>query len=113
MRITLPFLLVIMSSNAFAAETLTGDEIRKVLSGVTLEGESHGAPVQQVFQANGQTFELVNGSSSAGNWDVRDNRYCSVWPPNPSWSCYDVLLDGQTITFRADDGTLYPMKLPH
>lgn len=110
---SLPALVLgLFAVSAHAEDVLSGDQIKSILSDVTLSADAHGAPIQQIFQAGGQTFVLANGGSSAGSWKVEENRYCSIWPPNPSWSCYDVMQDGRTITFRSADGTRYPMTIP-
>ena len=93
---------------ASAAEVkLSGPDISKLLTEKSLYAEG----VEQIFRASGQTFYLQNGSSSAGSWKVQGDQYCSVWPPNPSWACYDVMEDGGTVTFIAKDGKRFPMKL--
>ena len=67
--------------------------------------------VEQIFQASGQTFYLQDGNSSQGSWRVEGGRYCSAWPPNPSWACYDVLRDGDSVVFVSGSGKRFPMRL--
>lgn len=101
-------LLLLFSLPAHAAEVaLKGDEIEAVLAERSLYADG----VEQIFRKSGQTFYLQNGSSSAGSWKVEGGDYCSVWPPNPAWACYDVLRDGDTITFVGKDGGRFPMRL--
>ena len=98
------FLLLAAASPANAEEVLNGSAITALLYDRSLYGMESGAPVEQIFQVNGLTFYLANGASSSGNWEVRGNSYCSVWPPNPTWSCYEVLADGESVIFVAKDG---------
>ena len=60
----------------------------------------------QVFRAGGETI-YDSGSPSTGRWGVREDRYCSVWPPSDHWACYDLTrkADGRTLTFVADDSS--------
>jgi hypothetical protein len=39
-----------------------------------------------------------------GQWQVRGDRYCSLWPPSDRWACYDVAQSGLDIRFTADGG---------
>jgi hypothetical protein len=55
----------------------------------------------QDFFADGGTLY----GESAGRWEVRGDRYCSVWPPSDRWSCYAVDRKGLDIRFTGDDGT--------
>lgn len=103
-------LMWLASSPALAENRLNGADIRALLANSSLYGEQHGAPVEQIFQASGQTFYLVNGNSSAGSWEVRGDQYCSLWPPNPTWSCYDVTKDGGSVTFIDKSGKPFPMR---
>ena len=80
---------------------LEGDEIRAVLTGKTVEYES----AWQDFRASGATLYNA-GADSWGRWDVQNGRYCSQWPPDASWSCYEVDLsaDGARVRFRGPAG---------
>ena len=63
----------------------------------------YGAATQD-FRPSGRTLYNA-GRDSWGYWDVRDNRYCSQWPPADGWACYDVDLhsDGR-LRFVGDAG---------
>ena len=39
---------------------------------------------------------------SFGRWEVRDDRYCSVWPPSDRWTCFSVAINGLDIRFTDD-----------
>jgi hypothetical protein len=113
MRYWLSLLLALATVPVFAAEQLGGDQIAAVLSDKSLYGEQNGAKIEQIFQQAGTTFYLVNGASSVGQWQVRGNQYCSLWPPNPTWTCFDVFEDAATVIFKRKDRQTYVMqKLP-
>ncbi|NVO55665.1 hypothetical protein HW561_07675 [Rhodobacteraceae bacterium B1Z28] len=79
---------------------LSGGEILSALIGKKL-GYGNGA---------WQTFDEVmltqyfSGGPSAGRWAVREERYCSQWPPSDLWACYDFFQNGETIRFVGDGG---------
>ncbi|MTI03636.1 hypothetical protein [Roseibium sp. RKSG952] len=81
---------------------LTGDEILTALTG------------QKLVYTNGawQTFDdtmltqYFSGRPSAGHWAVRDDQYCSLWPPSDLWACYTVQQSGDTIRFVGEGGDL-------
>jgi hypothetical protein len=85
--------------------------IQKALSNKTAfeSGKSY-RPWRQYFAADGTTVYFGDGPSSIGKWEVRGNRYCSLWPPAQEWACYDIELtpsNGTTIsvTWIAEDGS--------
>lgn len=80
--------------------TLNGDEILTALSGQKLD---YGEGVWQTFDDSMLT-QYFSGRPSAGRWAVREDRYCSLWPPSDLWACYNVQQSGQTIRFVDDGG---------
>ena len=78
-------------------QALDGEGIREALTdrAVVYEG------AWQRFYASGRTLYNA-GQDSWGTWDVRGEQYCSQWPPNSAWSCYDVDVsaDGSAVRFR-------------
>lgn len=85
---------------ADAWRPLDGAEIAEVLTDAKLKY----AFATQHFDANGQTLYTAD-RPSWGSWAVRENRYCSVWPPSDFWACYDVRENGDVVRFIADDGS--------
>ncbi len=83
---------------------VSGDEIDGILADreVIYEGELKSS---QTFNSNGTTT-YVEGRPSAGNWKVIANQYCSEWPPNSNWACYDLFVDasGNRIRFTNASG---------
>ena len=76
---------------------LNGGEIRDALADAILDYED----AWQVFHASGRTLYNAGGDS-LGKWDVSGDQYCSQWPPNTAWTCYDVDLNagGDQVRFR-------------
>ena len=97
MRLALTVLLL-MASPAFSEVwiSLTGEEINEALTDHHLD---YGSAWQD-FRASGETL-YNSGRDSWGNWNVTGDQYCSQWPPNTIWTCYDVEIsaDGKRIRF--------------
>lgn len=96
-------LILLVWPGILAADTfrpLTGAQILNALSGRTLAYDN-GAT--QVFEPSMAT-QYFSGRPSSGRWAVRDDRYCSIWPPSDFWACYDVQSDGTRIRFVGDAG---------
>jgi hypothetical protein len=105
-------LVLSVGSQSFAAEVLLkNSEITSLLNDVVLHSESNGQTVEQIFQKSGVTFYSAGGGQSQGNWHVQGDQYCSTWPPNPSWACFDVARDGNKVTFISKSGKRFEMSL--
>jgi hypothetical protein len=101
---------VLMGAPAHADEQkLNGAEITAALNDRVLNGSGD---VTQIFQKSGATFYSENGAQSQGFWKVSGDSYCSQWPPNQAWPCFDVLRDGDKFTFVSRTGTRYEMHVP-
>ncbi|MFO6463905.1 hypothetical protein ACK8OR_05905 [Jannaschia sp. KMU-145] len=76
-------------------------DVYGTLSGRTVQYPS----ATQAFRSNGST-RYDAGTPSVGRWTESAGRYCSVWPPVESWSCFDVMIsgDGSRIRFVDDRG---------
>lgn len=110
-RIYLALFGLYCGSSAVGAESaLTGVAIQALLSDKSLVANSDGKSIEQIFQKGGLTLYLENGAQSQGFWKVEGNAYCSQWPPNETWSCYDVLQDGKKVTFVSKSGKRFPME---
>jgi hypothetical protein len=94
------------SPAAGAGETrMTGAEITAALSDHTLGGKNaDNKSWQQIFQKGGVTYYSADGAQSQGVWAVRGDQYCSQWPPNESWTCYDLMTDGKAYSFVSASG---------
>lgn len=108
-------LLLAVSSSlcgaASAAETkLDGAAITALLTDAVLDGVDADKQVSQIFQKSGVTFYSEKGAQSQGFWKVEGSQYCSQWPPNSSWACYDMAQDGDVVTFISASGSRFAYK---
>jgi hypothetical protein len=109
LRLALTSALLLTSLPTLADERkLSGPEIREALSGHTLKGSSDSGDWTQDFDPSGRTTYSQGNSNSPGTWQIKGDQYCSAWPPNPNISCYDVTIDGDTITFVSSGGGRAP-----
>lgn len=96
-----------------AERSLRGPEIDTLIKGNTIVGHSDKGDWKQFFDNTGGTA-YVRGSEplSRGEWKIKADKFCSQWPPNEAWICYDVTGDldanPKTITWIGDSGTKYP-----
>ena len=92
MRIGLSALLLFMGASSASAETLDGKAIEALLNDTTV----YGLPLapdswRQSFAKNGETIYIdAAGAKTFGEWLVRGDQYCSMWPPSDRWSCYGM-----------------------
>ncbi len=102
-------------SNMAAAEErkLTGDEIKAAIADKKVAGTTeNGAGWTQSFKANGDTlYQLTGTEAQNGGWEVRGDQFCSQWPPDPAWVCYDVTGENGRVTFISDTGKKWPAKV--
>ena len=102
--VALFFLLMAIANTALRPDPKSGDagewvpmsgaEIAEALTGRTLQY----ARAWQDFRASGRTLYNA-GEDSWGYWQVRDDQYCSMWPPSDLWACYDMAHRGDEIRF--------------
>jgi hypothetical protein len=109
MRIGLAAVTMFLAATVATAEEqpLNGAAITAVLADTTLIADGD---VQQVFQKGGLTLYTQGVNTSQGFWKVEGDAYCSQWPPNETWSCYEVTQGGDEITFIGKTGKRYPMR---
>ncbi|MEM7565166.1 MAG: hypothetical protein AAF353_19310 [Pseudomonadota bacterium] len=71
---------------------LTGEDIANALNDRKLRYDG----AWQEFFSNGRTLFYAAGESW-GEWEVKGDRYCSKWSPDPGWNCYSLEkhLDGR------------------
>ena len=110
-RLAGPILIFLLPGVAFVSGNLSGAGIAALLTDATLYGSENGQPSEQVFQKSGATFYSIPNGQSQGEWKIEGNKYCSAWPPNPSWVCYDVINDGAAVTFVSPSGKRTLMSL--
>ena len=83
----------------------TQAELFELLNGNTLTGQWDGRPFTQHFATDRSTrYREGDGETTHGTWRVIDSgQYCSIWPPFPRETCYEVLVDGQRIFWKWED----------
>lgn len=105
-------LAAICAGAAAAAERpFTGAEIQAALADHTVQGEDGGKVWRQIFHKSGVTYYTVDAAQSQGRWEVRGDQYCSQWPPNEAWSCYEVTGDGSVLVFVSASGKRWPVSV--
>lgn len=65
---------------------------------------------EEIFQKSGVAFYSAGGGQSQGFWKIEGGQFCSQWPPNQTWACYDMTQDGNKITFISKDGNRTKMS---
>jgi len=82
-------------------DPMTGPEIEAALDDQTLDYKA----AWQTFNASGTTLYNA-GRDSWGSWRVQGDQYCSEWPPNAGWECYDMArdLDNDRVKFIGEGG---------
>ncbi len=103
--------LVLMTGATLAGEPLKGETIEVTLNDVTAYYLPLSATsARQYFNKNGETIYVDDkGAKTIGEWLVRGDGYCSVWPPSDHYVCYPVekatSADGKvTYTFVSGGG---------
>ena len=93
-----PFIaaLILCATPALADDwqVLDGAGVREALTDRKLTYDSGW----QTFSATGKTLYNA-GRDSWGTWDVRGDQYCSQWPPQGAWDCYDMETNGTDVRF--------------
>ncbi len=111
-KMTLVLFTLCSCSIAIGAETvLTGPALQELLSERFLVATRDGKTIEQIFQKSGLTLYTENGAQSQGFWKVEGNAFCSQWPPNETWSCFEIFQDGKNVTFVSKSGKRFPMEL--
>lgn len=88
-----------------AAATPTRSALQSLISGNSIKGVWAGRPFSQYLSPQGATdYQETGGRMTRGRWHVNGRgQYCSVWPPSPSETCYDVRVLGETIYWQAGE----------
>lgn len=99
-------MILLLLANSVVAEPtkLSGDAIATLLTDKMLYAKINDKDASQLFMKNGATFYSVGGAQTQGEWKVEGDKYCSVWPPNPTWVCYDVLQNETHVSFVSPSG---------
>lgn len=83
-----------------------------MLRGKSMQGIRADRAYLQYFDPSGSTRHREQGrEETAGRWRIDANgRYCALWPPSERWVCYQVLVIGNSLYWKAD-GQLYPSEI--
>lgn len=104
------FLSMAAAPSLAADRQLTGPEIAALLPKIAAIGDDD----RQVFAANGETVFSKAAEDRFGRWEIRGDRYCSLFPPSTDWICRAVHAEGPDnalptrLTWIGDDGK--PLK---
>jgi hypothetical protein len=92
MRIVATLSFVLALSASASAESLDGPALEKLLDNTTVYALPAATDSwRQWFSKGGQTTYVdAGGQKTYGQWMVRGDKYCSVWPPSDRWVCYAV-----------------------
>ena len=110
--------LALPATAALSAEpaTLTGDELRRAISGKTVYLKISGFELPIRYSANGRmtgkmgtvaaSFSRGDGASDSGKWWVTGNQLCQKWT---SWMdsqqyCYKLIRKGAAVRWVRNDG---------
>ncbi|MDA5093890.1 hypothetical protein O2N63_07300 [Aliiroseovarius sp. KMU-50] len=86
---------------------VSGKEIRTLLTDAQVDYIGKDESAWQFFHADGRTLYGVGSSESWGRWSVREDQYCSTWPPSSHESCYEMTRQGNTVRFIGPRGDVY------
>ena len=94
---------VVSCAPAMAEGTkLSGADIEALLPTITANGTDKDT--RQKFWPDGHTEYEERGHYSFGRWWVEADKYCSKWPPSEAVSCYEVLRNGDRLTWVPRQG---------
>jgi len=106
LTLLLAMVVGIFSHQSLANETLSGDEVRALITGNTLQGNFMANPLTMVFYADG----VVRGSvgmtgSDSGTWEMEGDNYCNEWVTYFSGvrRCYQWVSDGDGYVLKNVD----------
>ena len=80
LAIAIAMLLGSVSHQTLAQEALTGDQIRSLITGNTLQGNFMTNPLTMVFYPNGEVYGAIGlTGSDSGTWAIEGDNYCHEW----------------------------------
>jgi hypothetical protein len=73
-------LLAVCSQQSPAQEALSGEQIRSLIAGNTLQGSYMTNPLTMVFYPDGVVRGAIGlTGSDSGTWEIEGNKYCHEW----------------------------------
>ncbi len=80
LAIAIAMLLGIVSHQTLAQEALTGDQVRSLITGNTLQGSFMANTLTMVFYADGVVRGAIGlTGSDSGTWEIEGDNYCNEW----------------------------------
>ncbi|MEM8854918.1 MAG: hypothetical protein AAGD34_14540 [Pseudomonadota bacterium] len=102
-------LICLATSQAAAAERLSGDEVRSYIFGAHLFGTVEGTdqPWNECIEPDGSTVYQIAGERVGGQATVDGiGRACFIYPHSGSQSCFFVERVGGKIVFQSTGATI-------
>ncbi|MFO1061920.1 MAG: hypothetical protein U1E53_33735 [Dongiaceae bacterium] len=100
--------LLLAAAGASATEQrLGGAEIQATLAGNSVHGTWGSTEYWSYFDPGGTTLYRTARGTEAGQWRVKGDQYCSVWPMSGE-SCYGLARDGDQLIWLTGEGKRYP-----
>jgi hypothetical protein len=96
--------VLVLPLAALAGDALSGDQIRSLLSGNTVQGSMEATGVYTEFYAADGT---IKGKDYSGVWSIDGNNMCFQYGSDPA-ACWEVAKEGDQIQWVKDgkvDGT--------
>ncbi|WP_075995325.1 hypothetical protein [Salaquimonas pukyongi] len=110
--------LLALTLPAFAQQEQRAGERR--IYELLVDAKAVGEDFEQTFgdprgHESAPTSYWQGNQGSFGRWKVANGQYCSQWPPNEAWSCYDVFWSAEggqtTIVWVSSGGERYVAKV--
>ncbi len=90
---------------------MSGNEISALLTGNTVVSTDSSRPFRQYFDGSGKTIYWPDkGAAEVGQWQVRGDAYCSLWP-GANWTCYDMTGENGRVTWIDKSGGRFPGRV--
>ena len=93
-----------------AEQVLKGPEIQVLLAGNSVHGTWGSTEYWSYFDADGSTLYRTSRGVDRGQWRVKGDQYCSVWPQSGE-SCYGLARDGDQLIWLTAEGKRYPSSV--
>jgi hypothetical protein len=93
-----------------ADEPLKGAAIQALLSGNSVHGTWGSTEYWSYFAADGSTLYRTGRGVDRGQWRVKGDQYCSIWPQSGE-SCYGLARDGDQLIWLTAEGKRYPSSI--
>ncbi|MCK5363482.1 MAG: hypothetical protein KAR22_10960 [Gammaproteobacteria bacterium] len=106
LAMAMAMLLGMISHQTPAQEALTGDQIRSLITGNTLQGNFMANPLTMVFYADGVVRGAIGlTGSDSGTWEIEGDNYCNEWVTYFSGvrRCYQWISQGKSYLLKNVD----------